>query len=76
VATNGTPTTPDAPPADSETGPPRKFRRRRGRRRSSFSPANGTAQGEASPDGASSQPPAPSQAVEREPAAQAVERGS
>jgi superfamily I DNA and/or RNA helicase len=77
VATNGTAApAPDAPPTDSGTTPARKFRRRRGRRRSSFSPANGTAHGETSPDGAPSQPPATSQAVEREPATQAVERGS
>jgi len=77
VATNGTPApAPDAPPADGGTVPPRKFRRRRGRRRSSFSPGNGTAHGDTAPDGGTSQPPAANLAVEREPAAQAVERGS
>jgi hypothetical protein len=77
AATNGTPApTPDAPATEGGTAPARKFRRRRGRRRSSFSPANGTAHGEPSPDGGPSQPPAASQASEREPAAQAVERGS
>jgi hypothetical protein len=76
TATNGTPApAPEAPPAEGAAAPPRKFRRRRGRRRSSFTPANGTAHGEASPDGASPAPAA-SQAPEREPAAQAVERGS
>jgi hypothetical protein len=77
VATNGTPApAPEAPPPDGATAPPRKFRRRRGRRRSSFSPANGTTNGEAPSDGGPSQAPASSQPVQREPAAQAVERGS
>src|SRR4029077_18243584 len=77
VTTNGTPApAPDAAPADSGTAPPRKFRRRRGRRRSSFSRATATPDGETSPDGGAPPPPGASQAVEREPAAQAIERGS
>jgi hypothetical protein len=75
ATTNGT-AAPDAPPADSASAPPRKFRRRRGRRRSSLAPANGTTNGEAPSDGGPSQAPASSQPVQREPAAQAVERGS
>ena len=72
---------PQAPPTENGATPPRKFRRRRGRRRGSFSPTYGAAQAEsqgtAAPDGgppAASPPSNP--APEREAAAQAVERGS
>jgi hypothetical protein len=77
VAGNGM-AAPDAPPAENGAAPPRKFRRRRGRRRGSVAPANGTAtsesQGTPQADGRGPSP-ASSPAPEREAAAQAVEHG-
>jgi hypothetical protein len=79
VASNGV-AAPEAPPAENGTAaPPRKFRRRRGRRRGSFAPSNGSPQGEtqgaAQSDGGAP-PAAASPAPQREGAAQTVERGS
>ncbi|TMD81978.1 MAG: hypothetical protein E6I74_10595 [Chloroflexi bacterium] len=73
VAGNGT-ETPEAPVAENGSAAPRKFRRRRGRRRGGFSPANGS-QG-ASPDGGAPVPSEPAPATQPETAAQAVERSS
>jgi hypothetical protein len=79
IATNGTAAPEVAPSENGAVAPPRKFRRRRGRRRGSFSATNGAPQGEtqgvAQSDGG---PPAvaASPAPEREAAAQSVERGS
>jgi hypothetical protein len=81
VAANGVPAPEGgAPPTENGAAPPpRKFRRRRGRRRGSVSPTNGAigsdSQG-AAPADSGSPPPASSPAPEREAAAQAVERGS
>jgi AAA domain len=74
VASNGV-ANPEAPPTENGAAPPRKFRRRRGRRRGSVSPSNGAAGGEtqgAAPTDGSAPAPAP----EREAATQAVERGN
>jgi hypothetical protein len=80
VAANGVPAPEGgAPPTENGAAPPpRKFRRRRGRRRGSVSPTNGTigndSQG-AAPTDSGSPSPASSPVPEREAAAQAVERG-
>jgi hypothetical protein len=76
AASNGV-EAPAAPAAENGTVPPRKFRRRRGRRRGSFTPTNGTGQGETQNTAPSDGSPAVSSpAPERETAAQAVERGN
>ncbi len=68
-----------APPTENGAVPPRKFRRRRGRRRGPTAPTNGTvgtnSQGATPADGGSPSPVS-SPAPQREAAAQAVERSS
>jgi hypothetical protein len=79
VTSNGVPAPEGgAPPTENGAAPPRKFRRRRGRRRGTSSPANGAVgtenQNSGPNDGGSVS--SASSASEREPATQAVERGS
>jgi AAA domain-containing protein len=76
----------ETPATENGAAPPsRKFRRRRGRRRGSYTPTNGTAQGPGqTEDGSAGSPgggPTPDDAIaapapEREPAAHAAELGS
>jgi len=74
TAGNGT-EAPEAPAAENgAAAPPRKFRRRRGRRRGTFAPANGAQS--ASPDGGAPIPSESAPAPQPEAAAQTAERGS
>ena len=74
AAGNGT-EAPEAPAAENgAAAPPRKFRRRRGRRRGTFAPANGAQS--ASPDGGAPIPSESAPAPQPEAAAQTAERGS